>query len=338
MTRRPSAVSSLLALGLTATLAACAGKGQMGRGSSARPAQSIQGWPATFIPSPAPLIQTFVLGFRDYAHRARPQISCSPLGRAVPLPRELRETSGLAVSRAHPGVLWTHNDSGNSPHLYAVDENGALLGSVRVTGATNVDWEDLALGPCPSGDCLYIGDIGDNGETREDIAIYRVPEPAPDAPSTAPAERFPIRYPDRTRDAEALLVTHAGELYVITKGRTGPVTLYRYPPPLRPDVVELEPVQQLGDRPPPLPEWVTGADVTPDGRWFLVRSYVALRFYRFHDGRLALDKDVPTINLRSLEESLGEAVGAGEDGLVVLSGEAGFSFGPSSLVRLRCPW
>ena len=40
------------------------------------------------------------------------------------LPPELRESSGLAVSRTQPGVLWSHNDSGDAPTLYAIDVKG----------------------------------------------------------------------------------------------------------------------------------------------------------------------------------------------------------------------
>src|SRR6266568_6264490 len=36
----------------------------------------------------------------------------------------LVESSGVAVSRAYPGVLWTHNDSGDGPYLYATDLRG----------------------------------------------------------------------------------------------------------------------------------------------------------------------------------------------------------------------
>ena len=34
------------------------------------------------------------------------------------MPDELRESSGLGISRTRPGVFWTHNDSGDRPRLY----------------------------------------------------------------------------------------------------------------------------------------------------------------------------------------------------------------------------
>ena len=80
------------------------------------------------------------------------------------------ESSGVAASRAHPGVLWTHNDSGDDAYVYATDLAGADRGLVRIRGARAVDWEDIALGPCPTrrGACLYIADTGDK---REDPPI-----------------------------------------------------------------------------------------------------------------------------------------------------------------------
>ena len=58
------------------------------------------------------------------------------------VPDELRESSGLAISRTQPGVLWSHNDSGDGPNLYALDISGKLLGVFRVNGAMARDWED----------------------------------------------------------------------------------------------------------------------------------------------------------------------------------------------------
>src|ERR1043166_9285162 len=85
--------------------------------------------------------------------------------------RKVRESSGVVVSRAHPGLLCTHNDSGDGPFLYAVNASGDVLGVFRVDGAQAEDWEDIALGPCPAARrrCLYIGDIGDNGEKRKSV-------------------------------------------------------------------------------------------------------------------------------------------------------------------------
>jgi hypothetical protein len=89
----------------------------------------------------------------------------------------LPEASGLVASRATPGRLWSHNDSG-TPELIAFDAKGNISGRVSITGARVEDWEALASAPCGKGNCLYVADIGDNDGKRRDISIYRVPEPA----------------------------------------------------------------------------------------------------------------------------------------------------------------
>ncbi len=84
----------------------------------------------------------------------------------------LDETSGIEFIA---GSLWTHNDSGNSPSLYRVDSaTGAVLQTVAVSNATNVDWEDIASGP----DYLYVGDFGNNNGNRTDLKIYRIAKSA----------------------------------------------------------------------------------------------------------------------------------------------------------------
>src|SRR4051812_1120595 len=142
----------------------------------------------------------------------------------------VNESSGLVASRTSPGAYWTHNDSGDGPFIYAFDARGQSLGTFRVTGASNRDWEDIAAGrgPQPNRSYLYIGDIGDNDSKRSEIAVYRIPDPQltpPDKTSkkkrprtTDPAEPIRLAYPDGAHDAEALLVHPAtGNLYIVTK-------------------------------------------------------------------------------------------------------------------------
>lgn len=263
--------------------------------------------------------------------------ACGPLERRGPLPEGLAESSGVAASRAYPGVLWTHNDSGGDPVVFAIDSAGRPLGTTRIAGAQNVDWEDIAIGPCPEGECLFIADIGDNDENRRDAVIYRVPEPEPGAATSRPTTRLPLRYPGSPRDAEALFVVPAGDLFIVSKGRAEPPSLYRYPTPLRPDTeVELERVQEIVLAEPALPmERVTGAGASPDGRLVAVRTYGTLQLYHFRDGRLqpALD---PPLDLVPLGEPQGEAVDVTADGTIWLTTEAGDGADVGFLARVRC--
>ena len=139
---------------------------------------------------------------------------CRPVGPLVQVPG-LSEASGLAVSRRTPGRLWTHNDSGE-PVVVSVDARGSVTGRVRLTGAAVEDWEAIAVGPCGTGSCLHVADIGDNEARRTRITIYRLPEPEAANGSASVADVFHATYPDGAHDAETPLVGADGRLYVVT--------------------------------------------------------------------------------------------------------------------------
>lgn len=201
----------------------------------------------------------------------------------VVLPPELQESSGVAVSRTHDGIFWTHNDSGGDAVVFAIDSMGAIRATVRVEEATNRDWEDIALAPCEPGadhDCLFIGELGDNSERHRNVAVYRIAEPDPATDSVAgPAEIFRLTYPDGPRDSESLFVTEAG-IHVVNKGRSDAIELFRLPPPYRPGATAvLERVQQLAPPPNSLSAQVTAAAADPPGRRVVIRTYAGLHFF-----------------------------------------------------------
>ena len=56
----------------------------------------------------------------------------------------LAESSGLAVSGRHPGVLWTHGDGGSVAEVIAVDSRGRSVATVTLPGIDPYDPEALA--------------------------------------------------------------------------------------------------------------------------------------------------------------------------------------------------
>jgi hypothetical protein len=198
--------------------------------------------------------------------------SCEPSGSLIKV-ADLPEGSGVAVSRRTSGRLWALNDS-REPVLVALDSNGAVVGRVRVAGANIQDWEAVAVGPCPAGTCIYIGDIGDNEAKRADIMIYRVPEPAEASGSAEVADVLRMTYADGAQDAEALLVTPTGEVFIVTKGETGPVALYRVPRDAKPGATVM--LQPIG-KPPRSGKAaeayrINDGAVSPSGSWVALRS------------------------------------------------------------------
>ena len=237
---------------------------------------------------------------------------------------ELDEVSGLAASRRHPGVLWAHNDSGDAPRLFALSaEDASLLATITVAGAQARDWEDLAAGPCgpdvQEEHCLYIGDIGNNAKQRDDLVVYRVPEPALDAASTTPATALPFGYPfaDENPDAETLMVSSEdGRIYVVTKRAGAPDILLRFPTPSTPG--QRATLEVVARAPAGGASVSTGGDWAPDGASFVVRTYFGATEYHLtgRDPGAAFATKGRRVQLAG--EPQGEAIAYGVGGQQVL--------------------
>lgn len=278
----------------------------------------------------APLLP-FLMLFGSCGWNAAGMTGCQPNGSARALPEGLNESSGVAWSRSSPGVLFSHNDGGHEATLYALDTAGALLGEISLEGAQNRDWEDMAIGTCGTGTCVYLADVGDNAGARDRIILYRTREPeillgSPGTVETTlgasqTAEAFPMVLPDGPRDMEALFVLPGEEVFFVSKGRHQRVTLYRYPPPLRTgETVTLEAIQSFSQDRLPTPRQVTGADASADGRTVAIRSYESLTFYTWKDDQL-VPMEGGRVYLRTLDEAQGEAVALGPGGKVALTSE-----------------
>ncbi|CAN5768741.1 hypothetical protein BH23GEM10_BH23GEM10_01140 [soil metagenome] len=288
----------------------------------------------------AALIAAIALGARRSDDRSRTAADSSQGAAAVctvvlpptPLPLQVRETSGLADGPA--GTLWTHNDAGGKAELFAFDRSGRPVAHVTVANAGFVDWEDIESGPCAEGRCLFIGDIGDNEETRSHVTIYRVPEPQPGTREVE-ARAIHARYPDRPQDAESLFAVD-GSMYIITKGEHGPVRLYLLPPDAADgDTAVLQLVRELAPQTNDRADRVTAATASPDGDVIAFRTYSTLYFFDAATllGTGAADSRA-FFDLRSLNEPQGEGLALDANGGVWLSSEAGA--GAPLLTGLAC--
>ncbi len=203
------------------------------------------------------------------------------------LPAVSKETSGLAASRKNPGVLYAHNDSGDTARIFALDEKGALLGQLGFGGVTAVDWEDIAVGPCAEGSCVFVSDAGDNAKARSDYALYVVPEPSldgkPFATQTLAPRRIPFSYPDGKWNCETLLVhPTTGRVYLVTKDDKIDGGVYAFPEKLEPGVAVT--VEKVGSAAGTKGSLVTGGDVSPCGDRVLLRTYGSLLEYTLGPG------------------------------------------------------
>jgi hypothetical protein len=259
---------------------------------------------------------------------------CLPVGGPNALPNALRETSGVAVGVRSPGLIWTHNDGGRRPFLYVIDGDGQVQARIEVDQSFQ-DWEDIARGRCDLGVCLYLADTGDNNERRDVISLFRLAEPEVERKKVE-AERYRMVLPDGPRDIEAMYVLPTEQIFFVTKGRNHPVTIYRYPPPLRSeDVVTLVEVQRLTPGPVARPRMVTGASATLDGGTVAIRTYETLEFFIVAGEEQLLESGLGRVDLRPLREAQGEGLGFGANGTIVLTSEAAGGVG-ASLNFLSC--
>lgn len=242
----------------------------------------------------------------------------------------LAEASGAAVTTRRPGALWTVSDGGNPTELHLIDTTGALLTTQPLTGVTNTDWEEVALGPCPGGQCLYIADVGDNTERRSEVAIYRLLEPSlagtlPDRLPARSAEVLRFRYPDGAHDVEAMGVNSAGDVLLITKGRRGGVLLFRLPATNWGEAAVV--AQRLDSLPiaanTGTGRLVTGAGLSPDGRRLMVRTYRDLYPFAVNPNGTLRPLGKPTACDILGREPQGEGVDWLDNERVVLTSERG---------------
>jgi hypothetical protein len=288
----------LAALGLGVGLAACAG------GPTSVLAPAPRGPTFTIVPKPVCL--------KGYD---APSVAAK-LGQPA-----LLEASGIVASPTHDGVLWIHNDSGDSARIFAVSTNGDALGEIALPDVDARDFEDIAAGPCPdlSGPCLYVADTGDNKLKRDALAVYAIAEPdvAPDRPlpegaTAAFVWRFPIVASPPANIEAFIVLPDAAAMVFYEKSETD-ARAFSYPAPWRPG--ELFTLQEAARFDPPgldmpLGHLVTGADLHPSGTRLLLRTYSGVYEAKL-DGVSPADVDAlvfEEVFVGPLDEPQGEAV------------------------------
>jgi hypothetical protein len=232
--------------------------------------------------------------------------------------QDLLELSGLASSRTNPGLLYTHQDSGNKNEVYITNAKGDDLGMITLDGVANRDWEDLATGPGPesSKSYLYVGDIGDNNSVYPDVIIYRFPEPnltganAQTALHVTP-DILRFTYPKGAVNAESMMIDPlTKDLYILTK-QVAQSNLFvaRYPQ----STTSTTKLIQLASIPFDL---LTAADISPDGSEILLRSTGQIWYWKKQPNETVLKtmlrKPMDAPNFKN--EHQGEAICFATDG------------------------
>ncbi|XP_059158936.1 uncharacterized protein LOC131942968 [Physella acuta] len=198
---------------------------------------------------------------------------------------QIVEASGLAASRLHDGVLYVHNDKGDSSRFFAVDVNtGHKLATFTVLNAQNYDWEDITIGACaddcartscsatitPARYCIYIADTGDHGGDGAKNIIYMLREPTRIADSDISAVDT-LTFSWSEQDAETLMIAPDGRLFIISKVHGGQGAIAQLPSSAwGQGRVSLDMAQTAKLKLSTTNNDPQGGDISPDGREMLI--------------------------------------------------------------------
>jgi hypothetical protein len=199
--------------------------------------------------------------------------------------KKMQEASGLAASISNPGMLWTHNDSGNDAEIFLIDKTGKLKSTVSLPDLKNRDWEDIVAGPGPEENksYIYIGEIGDNNAVYAHKFVYRIEEPTltKDADTVLhAADAITFRLPDGARDTEAMMIDpQTKDLYIFSK-REANVNLYKLPYPQ--STTETITAERIVKN---LPfTLIVAADMSKDGSEILIKNYNNVYYWKREKG------------------------------------------------------
>ena len=220
-------------------------------------------------------------------------VSCSNYGQLkfiTKLPKKIDEASGIVQLK--DSTAWLINDSGDADKIYKVNFQGELLREFKVDNAKNKDWEDLAKDEKGN---VYIADIGNNNNRRQELIIYKVPNPEKEKGSRIEAKKIKFSYPDQKKfppkkknlkyDAEASFYWD-NHIYIITKNRADPFDgeALIYKVPSKKGTYEATRVGSFF----PCKEFatcrITAADISPDGQKIVLLSYGKLWLFTEFSG------------------------------------------------------
>lgn len=228
------------------------------------------------------------------------------------MPKKIKESSAVEVTEKSD-LIWTVEDSGNAPQLFALDIKGELVHTVTIMDAQNNDWEDLTSDKQGN---LYIGDFGNNKNERKDLSIYKISASDLNKKEASVAEKISFFFPEQTLfppkkserfyDVESFFLFE-GHFYLFTKNRSskfdGTTLLYQVP-------------NKSGNHPAKLISSfktcdnfnhcaVTSADISPDGKKVALLSSDKVWIFTDFNSNNFLSGKVKQIDLKSFTQKEG---------------------------------
>jgi len=230
----------------------------------------------------------------------------------------VQETSGMVIT---DDLIWVHNDSGDSPTLYAINFDGVPVGRTQIKEAFARDWEEMTTFYKDGERYFLIGDVGDNRERKTFTEFYVIKEPT--TMGSVPLEySFTAEYDIGPKDAEALFVDpRSNDLIVLTKGRDGTAYWLRAPLPSEKKHVKMAVfhTEKLADTPPSSrtekARFKTASDISKDGSWIITRNYLSAKMW-YHPAPqdLATTLNQPSCRIPLPLQEQGETIAFSPDG------------------------
>lgn len=153
-------------------------------------------------------------------------------------PKKLKEVSGISYS-AETNLLWILEDKGNANVIFGMNSKGKIQYKSTIENTKNTDWEDLTKDKEGN---LYIGDFGNNDNSRKDLSIYKIDKKSISSERIVPAYKISFAYPEQKDfppkktemfyDVEGFF-EFKNNFYLFTKNRSkgfdGTAFLYKIP-------------------------------------------------------------------------------------------------------------
>ncbi|NMO52374.1 esterase-like activity of phytase family protein [Actinoplanes sp. TBRC 11911] len=232
----------------------------------------------------------------------------------------LTEVSGLAATGTGYVVVDDGSDDPDHRRIFFLNKRCAVVRTVAYPSRPR-DTEDLAAA---ADGTVWVGDIGDNGESRSTIAYWKL------APGSTKPQLYRLSYPDGAHDAEALLLpSGGGPPLVVTKSIAG-AAVYVPSGPLR--AGETTPLRRAGGVRVPLTSTsnpfglpgrlvITGGAVSPDGQRVTLRTYADAFEFDVPGGDVvsAVTQGTPRRTIPLPNEPQGESVAYTPDGSALLT-------------------
>ncbi|GAB2702646.1 hypothetical protein [Aliiglaciecola aliphaticivorans] len=250
---------------------------------------------------------------------------------------KLHEISGIEIDKKNR--LWAINDSGDDPKLYQINQDGSIAKEILVTNAKNVDWEDMTQN---SFGHFFLGDFGNNDNSRRWLTIYKIENPIDIKGNTTEAEIIKFTYPDlddnpvtpenRNYDLEAFVELDR-HLYLFTKNRTEPfdgiTNVYKVGDHAANFDAELigsfKTCTTLGKL-----CWITSAALSPNRKQLVLLDSTSIWLFENFEGDNFFSGDVFRIDLGIVTQK--EAVTFLDDNTIVFTDEAFKGIGGNAYV------